>query len=576
MPYSNEVIRKTTEKAIEMVKSRLRARIYCRVSSDEQAEKETIQNQIDFAQKYCDLYDIEIIDWYKDDGVSGTIPLEGRPDGKRLIDDLKSDSIPCIIITFNVKRLGRGARVILNAVYDIEQTGATVRSMTEPFDTETPFGRFMLTILAGEAGFDRESFLYNMWLGANRHAAKGEWLGGIVPYGYRKVGKFLELSEDNIPGYDYSENYVCRMIYYQADALDQTCPKIADYLNLFQAPTSYVKDGRLVAKGKRKIKTATSGLWTPSRVRAILTNPTYKGLHIYGKRSTKKRELIERKVPATVPEDQWDRVQISLRNHQLEAMRNSKRQYLLRGLIKCGKCGLTYIGTWCYGKNIEGNEHIKDNKRGKVYYYRCDGKQSYRGQLLGSCLSKNVPAEWLENIVWDDCVNFILNPGDAIKEVAASLEETKSQRESVETEKQMLLKAVQEKDIEKQRVIDLYRKQIIGFVDVEAQLQKNAIEKENLRLRIRDLDDVIKAEDIATNQMNSIEELLSQFRELIENGTINYEDKRKIVKCLAKEIIVTNLGPEDEIPPREASISITYSFAKGASRTLTDSSPPPA
>jgi site-specific DNA recombinase len=302
-------------------------------------------------------------------------------------------------------------------------------------------------------------------------------------------------------------------------------------------------------------------------VRAILANPTYKGLHIYGKRSKRKRELIERKVPATVPEDQWDRVQVNLRNHQLEAMKNSKRQYLLRGLIKCGQCGLTYIGTAYYGKR-------SGDKRKITPYYRCNGKQSYRGQLLGGCSSKNLPAEWLENIIWTDCVNFILNPSDAIKELAANMEERFNQRESLENQRQLLLKASQEKDSEKQRILDLFRKNVIDFKDVEAQLQKITIEKENLKLQIRELDAAIDVEELATNQANSVEELLNQFRELIEGDDISFEEKRKIVRCLVKEIKVnTNLDDSDR---PEATISITYCFAKDVSRTGRGSSPPPA
>jgi site-specific DNA recombinase len=40
-------------------------------------------------------------------------------------------------------RLGRSARVILNAVYELEQYGVKIRSMTEPFDTGDPnvFGK---------------------------------------------------------------------------------------------------------------------------------------------------------------------------------------------------------------------------------------------------------------------------------------------------------------------------------------------------------------------------------------------------------------------------------------------------
>ena len=54
--------------------------VYCRVSSDEQAERGTIDNQVTFAQQYADLHHLAIYDVYKDDGVTGTIPLQDRPE----------------------------------------------------------------------------------------------------------------------------------------------------------------------------------------------------------------------------------------------------------------------------------------------------------------------------------------------------------------------------------------------------------------------------------------------------------------------------------------------------------------
>ena len=53
--------------------------VYCRVSSDEQAERGTIDNQVAFAQQYAGLHHLDIYDVYKDDGVTGTIPLQDRP-----------------------------------------------------------------------------------------------------------------------------------------------------------------------------------------------------------------------------------------------------------------------------------------------------------------------------------------------------------------------------------------------------------------------------------------------------------------------------------------------------------------
>lgn len=111
--------------------------VYVRVSSEDQADRGTIQNQVEFATKYCDLHQLLIGEWYRDDGISGTIPLEKRPDGSRLVQDARDKRIDTLLV-YMPDRLGRTARVILNAVYELEQYDVKVKSMTEPFDTGDP------------------------------------------------------------------------------------------------------------------------------------------------------------------------------------------------------------------------------------------------------------------------------------------------------------------------------------------------------------------------------------------------------------------------------------------------------
>ena len=53
-----------------------------RVSSEEQRERETITLQDEFLHEYCRLYGLEIAGIYADDGISGTIPLHERPEGR--------------------------------------------------------------------------------------------------------------------------------------------------------------------------------------------------------------------------------------------------------------------------------------------------------------------------------------------------------------------------------------------------------------------------------------------------------------------------------------------------------------
>jgi len=165
------------------------------ISSEDQQERGTIENQLEFARKYCDLHQYEIVQWYKDDGATGTIPLEARDAGNRVLEDAKSKRYDVLLI-YKLDRLGRSARIILNAVYELEQYGVKIKSMTEPFNTGDPSGRFLLTILAGVADLERETILERLWHGANRAARNGKWLGGIVPYGY-KVNDDKELEVNN-------------------------------------------------------------------------------------------------------------------------------------------------------------------------------------------------------------------------------------------------------------------------------------------------------------------------------------------------------------------------------------------
>src|ERR1051325_11380793 len=162
--------------------------IYLRVSTEEQRERQSIATQRDFAARYCDLHQHQVHKSYDDDGVSGTVPLEQRPAGIQLLDDARHGKFDQLLV-FKLDRLGRETRLILNAVAELEKYGVRVRSMTEEFDTATATGRLMLTMLSGFAAHEREVIRERSVAGTNRKAEAGLWMGGIVPYGYRKRGE---------------------------------------------------------------------------------------------------------------------------------------------------------------------------------------------------------------------------------------------------------------------------------------------------------------------------------------------------------------------------------------------------
>lgn len=531
----------------------MRVACYARVSSEDQQERGTIASQLEFARKYADLHELDVVEWYKDDGMTGTLPLEVRPEGARLLQDAADHRFDLLLV-YRLDRLGRAARVILNAVYELEERGVKIKSMTEPFDTGDPSGRFLLTILAGVADLERSTFLERSFHGTNRAARAGKWLGGIVTYGYRvNKDRYLEICEDQLPKLDLTEAGVIRLIYRLIADEGRSCVWVADHLNALGVPPSYAKDGRKILKAKRKVRTA--GRWSPSHVRRLVVNPTYKGVHEYGRRSAKKgREIITRSVPAIVSADTWERAQTVLRQNQIDAASKDGRKYLLRGLIRCGTCGCNYVGT-----------HYSGPGRQLKAYYQCVGKAKYHGPLDGKCDSKNIPALWIEDLVWEECLGFIREPGRALEEVAAAGHQRKSQKATLERERALVAKAARDSEVQKDRVLGLYRRGLIKTADVEEQLQKITQETASLEERARDLAARIASEDRQADAVAGVGPLLEKLQDQVAEDP-PWEVKRDIVKALVQEIIVHTEPVEGRVL-KTARVTVRYAFAQEVNHT---------
>jgi hypothetical protein len=97
-----------------------------------------------------------------------------------------------------------------------------------------------------------------------------------------------------------------------------------------------------------------------------------------------------------------------------------KRLYLLRELMKCKGCGLTYVGTADVGRKAEGLT-AKEMRGANVSggrilnrYYLCNGRNGtylVRGKTSVLCPSRAIYASRLEALVWRDVEDFLRNPG---------------------------------------------------------------------------------------------------------------------------------------------------------------------
>jgi site-specific DNA recombinase len=237
--------------------------VYLRVSTDEQRERQSIENQRDFAERYRALHALAVYDVYADDGVSGIIPLAGRPDGARLLRDAADGRFGAVLV-YRIDRFGRSVRVLLSGAEDLERHGVALRSMTEPFDTRSPIGRFVLTLLASLAELERETIRERSMLGRQRSVREGRWPGGPAPLGYRLLDGRLAI--------DPEEAALVRRIF-ELYARGLGLIEIGDRLTAERVPTY----------AARRRTWSTSGRWAAGRLSAILSNELYVGRWTYGK-----------------------------------------------------------------------------------------------------------------------------------------------------------------------------------------------------------------------------------------------------------------------------------------------------
>jgi site-specific DNA recombinase len=500
--------------------------LYLRVSTEEQRERQSIATQNDFALRYCALHQLQIHQTYSDDGVSGTVPVELRPLGQRLLEDAQLHKFDQLLI-FKLDRLGRDTRLILNTVAELEKHGVRVRSMTEEFDTATSTGRLMLTLLSGFAAHERELIRERSMAGSNRLAETGTWLGGVVPYGYRKQGERnasrLVLSVQPIPGFPVSEVEVIASIYHLCAVERKSCQKIADHFNQMGLPSSPVTlpPPESTVQSGPKVP-----IWRPSQVRNLIISQTYKGQHLFGKRShNRQRKVIVRPVAAIVSEAMWESAQLVLRSNQSRYAQKNNKLYLLRGLIRCGLCGLAYSG-------------IRKAAPQQAHYYHCNGRQFAR-KLYGlsghKCPAQSLNGNVVEALVWADIESFLLRPEEILDRLREHLLLQDQERPLRKKELHKLTAQRQQKVAERDRILALFRRGRIDEQVLDQQLDLIQNETATLQEQIDSARRALAIPDRAA-QLEAAAKLLQDLRLELDEQPISPELQRRLIETLVESM----------------------------------------
>ena len=231
---------------------------YLRVSTDGQVgeDKFGLEAQREQIVEYCAKHDMNIVEWFTDEGESGA---KERPGFDEIVyGDVANPPYEAIIVAKS-DRVARDINVYYYYKMLLIKKGIKLISIAEDFGQFGVFANMLEAFTLCVAEMERENITKRTSSGRKVKASKGGYSGGRPPYGYTPVSGVLKIVPD--------EAEVVRYVI-GAKEKGETFQKICDTLN---------GEGRTNRSGTK---------FSISTLQVIVDNkPLYQGMYRYGKDS---------------------------------------------------------------------------------------------------------------------------------------------------------------------------------------------------------------------------------------------------------------------------------------------------
>ena len=158
---------------------------YCRVSTARQAtEGESLDVQQRQIEGYALMHGLTLASVLVEEGVSGSVPVEERPVGGPLFAKLQRGDI---VIAAKLDRLFRSALDALKVVESLKRRGVKLHLLDLGGDIAgNGLSKLFLTIAAAFAEAERDRIRERIGQVKADQKARGRYLGGKVPFGFRR------------------------------------------------------------------------------------------------------------------------------------------------------------------------------------------------------------------------------------------------------------------------------------------------------------------------------------------------------------------------------------------------------
>ncbi|PJE51579.1 MAG: hypothetical protein COV29_00260 [Candidatus Yanofskybacteria bacterium CG10_big_fil_rev_8_21_14_0_10_36_16] len=510
-----------------MEKTKRLAALYGRVSTSNQEDQKTIENQVDALNELANKNDFTIVQEYKDDGWSGDILA--RPALDQLRQDAKSKIWDTLLI-YDPDRLARRYSYQELIMDELKEAGVEVIFITVSAP-KNPEDKILHGVRGLFAEYERVRITERFRLGKLRKVKNGHVLTTEAPYGYNYIRGDRERQ---IHGY-YKINPE------EAEVVKKIFQWIGDEKLNIRAVVRKLKEVGI------KPRKAKRGVWATSTISTMLKNGAYIGEAHWGssyavvpenpikKEKYKKMKKSSRRikpkedwiaskipVPAIITKELFAKVQKQLKTNSSLCPRNKKYTYLLGGKIHC-VCGKTRSGV--------------GPQRGKHLYYRCNDR-IYSFPIPPTCKEQAINARIADELVWNKIANLMSSP-ELLKNQAEKWSDSRkvgarSHIGDIETtEKEILKLKAQE---------DRYNKAYgAGVFDINQLKEYVAPVRERIELLKSQIVKIKQEENQSQdNALPSLDEIRS-FTKVTRNAlfNLNFEMKRATILNVIDKIIGT-------------------------------------
>jgi site-specific DNA recombinase len=507
--------------------------VYVRVSTQRQAQAQTIEQQLDSLRAY---HEAQGWPWqeehiFRDDGYSGA--KLRRPGLDRLREQVGRAAFDRVVITAP-DRLARNYVHQMLLIEEFERGGCQVEFVDRPMSHD-PHDQLLLQIRGAVSEYERSLIAERM-----RRGRRQKYLaGGLLPWTRAPYGYRVDPARPRDPA-------GVRLEPAEAAVVAELFSSYLQEGKSLKAVTQQLTDLGVASPGGRM-------RWNQATIRGIFTNPVYTGTVYIGRsrpteahgrhsalvpigrgrgghtQTTQEEWIAVTQVPTIISQEQFDLVQAKLSHNQQFARRNNTAYpYLLRAMVSCGTCRLGCVGR---------------SSRGGYAYYVCHGKShgiiSRRDE---KCSARSVPVEQLDELVWQDVCEMLTHPNT----IATALYRAQGGQwlpQELQARRENLRKARVSLEQQMERLTDAYLANVLQLeeykrrkLELEQRLSVIAEQKRQLEANVGHHDQL-------SGMVQSIESFCQRVQHGLSEAT--FEQKRQLIELLIDRVVVT--GEEVEI-----------------------------